>query len=528
MPRISREASASWKASRADDAERHHRWPTPIAPDPAPVIPWGTSLRGDDQHAAPWAKAHPADPEPILPWGTRTPSNTDDARAPWVIARRSDLARQIDAFSAPALALEADAWAPWGRFHQADTLQRVCGVDVASVPADMAFDAFWRAALQGDVLTWIPWAKGRRVEGGVIVIIDPPDPETPVDGAIIIPVRKAYIVINSASIRRVSNNLPLPASALSVSIDFQSAHWSWSATMPLSALSNLERDQPGVPVELEATINGTVWRLAVERKDEDERFGGGLLSVGGRGIAAELSDPVYPIVQHDNVANAANARQLAEQALSFNGVSLGWSLDWQAADWLIPAGAWLFSGTPMAAVARLAEAAGAYVQSAPDTRTLRVLPRYPVKPWEWGSAAAGAVLPAEATLVRGASHQDKPGYNLVVVRGETGGIEGRVKRAGTAGDRPAPMIVDPLATHMDAITGRGIAVLGDTGPQVITRLETGVLTAGGVIPVGTLLSFTRGASSQMGLVRGLSVSATAARGRSPTVVRQTLEVEFHG
>lgn len=527
--RISRESSARWGASRADDGQGHHPWPKAIAPDTEPVITWPASRRADDAHVAAWERFRGADPESILPWGARIRANASDSRAPWVVARRSDLAERIAGVSPPARAVDVDACEPWGKFRVADVFQCLVGTVIAARPSDLIFAAlWWRTALRGDALTWIPWGKGRRIEGGVIIIIEPPDPETPVDGAIIYPARRAYIVINTAALRRVSNNLALPASAVSVSIDFQSAHWSWNATMPLSALGNLERDQPGMPVEIEAMINGTSWRLAVERIEESEQFGAASLRVGGRGIAAELSDPVYPIVQHDNVASAANARQLAEQALSFNGVPLGWSLDWQAADWLIPAGAWLFSGTPMAAVARLAEAAGAYVQPARDTRTLHVLPRYPVKPWEWGSAAAGAVLPAEATLVRGASHQDKPDYNLVVVRGEAGGIEGRVKRAGTAGDRPAPMIVDPLATHVDAITGRGIAVLGDTGPQVITRLETGVLTAGGVIPVGTMLSFTRGASSLTGLVRGLSVSASAARGRDPVMVRQTVEVEFHG
>lgn len=528
MPRISRESSARWGASRPDDAQGHHTWPRPIAPDPTPVIPWGTSRRSDDAHVAAWSKFRAADPELILPWGARIRANAPESRAPWVVARRSDLFRRIDGYSVPALAVDTAARAPWSTFRVADMFQRLVGTLIAARPSDLIFDALWRTALPGDVLSWIPWGKGRRIEGGVIIIIEPPDPETPVGGAIIYPVRGAYIVINTAALRRVSNNLALPASAVSVSIDFQSAHWTWNATMPLAALDDLQRDQPGVPVELEATINGTSWRMVVERIEESEQFGSASLRVGGRGIAAELSDPVYPVVQHDNVATAMTARQLAEQALSFNGVSLGWSLDWQAPDWLVPAGAWLFSGTPLAAVVRIAEAAGAYVQPARDTRTLRVLPRYPVKPWEWATASAGAVLPAEATLVRSASHQDKPEYNLVVIRGEVGGIEGRIKRAGTAGDRPAPMIVDALATHVDAVTGRGIAVLGDTGPQVIAQLETGVLDTVGVIPVGTLLNFTRGASSQIGLVRGLAVSATASRGKEPTKVRQSLEVELHG
>lgn len=350
----------------------------------------------------------------------------------------------------------------------------------------------------------------------------------PGPGQLVIPVLRYYIVINTAVLRRVSNNLPLPASAISISIDSTSVHWTWSASLPLAALGDLERDAPGRPVELSAEINGVEWRLLVESYDEDEQFGSSALRIGGRGIAAELSDPVYPVVQHDNVASAMTAQQLADQALTINGVPLGWALDWQAPDWLVPAGAWLFSGTPLAAVARLAEAAGAYVQPAPAARTLRVLPRYPVKPWEWPSAPAGAVLPAAATLQRGASHIDKPDYNVVIVRGLAGGIGARVKRAGTAGDRAAQMIVDPLITHVDAAAGRALAVLGDTGPKVVTRIDTGVLDSVGVIPVGTLLDWQRDGVSRKGLVRGLSVSASGSRGREPLIVRQQLEVEFNG
>jgi hypothetical protein len=78
-------------------------------------------------------------------------------------------------------------------------------------------------------------------------------------------------------------------------------------------------------------------------------------------------------------ADAATAQQLAEAALEFSGVTL----DWQITDWLVPAGAWSFSGTPLAAVQRVAEAAGAVLQSHRTDPVFRVLPRYTALPWEW-------------------------------------------------------------------------------------------------------------------------------------------------
>lgn len=346
-------------------------------------------------------------------------------------------------------------------------------------------------------------------------------------GAIIIPALRVYIVINSASLTRVSNNLPLPVTSLSIAIDVDSAHWTWSATLPLQALADLEPDAPGEPIELEAVVNGHAWRLLVERLAESERFGQASLQIGGRGIAAELSDPIYPVVSHGNPDAAAMAQQLAAASLTINGVPLGWGLDWTAADWLVPAGAWVHRGTPLDAVARIAAAAGAYVQAAPAARSLRIRPRYPLAPWDWASAAPDIVLPAAAVMERGTEHTTRPAYDAVYVSGEAGGVLARVKRGGFAGNTPAPMVVDALVTHADAARGRGLEVLGNTGAQRIMTLETGILPASGVIHVGSLLDWTRGPQVARGLVRSLAVSATAGNSDAPVKVRQTVRVEVH-
>ena len=55
-------------------------------------------------------------------------------------------------------------------------------------------------------------------------------------GALIIPTLRAYIVLNSATLTRVSNGLALPLRDISISGDADSVHWTWSATLPLRAL----------------------------------------------------------------------------------------------------------------------------------------------------------------------------------------------------------------------------------------------------------------------------------------------------
>lgn len=347
-------------------------------------------------------------------------------------------------------------------------------------------------------------------------------------GALIIPTLRAYIVVNSATLTRVSNNLRLPLRDISISGDADSVHWTWSATLPLRALVDLEPDAPGQLVELEARLNDMPWRLLVEKRTESERFGSGSLRISGRGIAAELSAPGAASTPRNNLLSAQTAQQLAADALTINGVSNGWTLTWQGADWLLPAGLWAHTGTPMEAVLRLAEAGGAYVLPAPAARSLAVLPRYPAAPWEWASLAPGVVLPAAATLERGSEEIVRPGPNIVFVCGRD--LNARVRRAGSAGDRPAQMIVDPLTAHADAARQRGLAALAEASSHRMWQLETGILPGYGVIQIGTVLDWVRGSATRRGIVRGLAVAASLPSGASkdPVKVRQTLGVEIHG
>lgn len=342
---------------------------------------------------------------------------------------------------------------------------------------------------------------------------------------LVIPTLRYYIVINTATLTRVSNNLRIPTFGLQISIDADSAKWTWSASVPLAKLGDLEQDDPYTPVELEAEVNGQVWRLVLSKRQESERFGSSSLQIGGYGLSDELGDPTFPAVTHDNVAGAATAQQLAEAALGIAGPD--WSIDWQIDDWIVPAGVWAYTATPLAAITRIAEAAGGYVQPAAASRVLRVLPRYPVAPWAWSGETPDIIIPAAAVIERGTDHARLAGYNVVFVSGETG-IDARVWRDGSAADKPAPSVVDALITASEPARGRGLAILGNTGYQRRITLETGIRPEDGVIQVGKLLDWTRGGSTQRGLVRRLVVGARAAQGASPLIVRQSVEVECHG
>jgi hypothetical protein len=145
----------------------------------------------------------------------------------------------------------------------------------------------------------------------------------------------------------------------------------------------------------------------------------------------------------------------------------------------------------------------------PTAQTLRVRPRYPLPPWQWGTLAADVVLPTDAVEQESIQWVDRPLYNRVFVRGEAQGILGQVTRTGTAGDMLAPMVVDPLITHVDAARQRGISVLSDTGRKLELSLRLPVADdMGGLLEPGKVISYQDGATTRKGIVRSVKVDAS--------------------
>ena len=328
-------------------------------------------------------------------------------------------------------------------------------------------------------------------------------------------------MLNDVQLRRVEGNYILPATTLQMQIDMDSWTWSFSTSMPASALAVVEPGQAGDKVILEASVNGQKFSLLAEDIQREKVFGKSTISISGRGLSAMLADPYSPILTFKNDIERT-AQQLMNDALMINGVSIGWSVDWRIDDWLVPAGVWSHQGSYMSALTTIASAAGAFIQPDPTALTLRILPRYPVKPWEWPSATPDIELPSAAVTRESISWTDKPDYNAVYVSGATaGGILGYVKRAGSAGDKLAPMITDALITDSAPARQRGISILAETGRNASYSLSLPVLQESGIIMPGKMTRYVDSAEV-MGIVKGVSISAEQSK------LRQTIEVQTHG
>lgn len=269
-----------------------------------------------------------------------------------------------------------------------------------------------------------------------------------------------------------------------------------------------------------ATINGTAYRLCVEQYNQQRDFAKTRINVSGRGKSAILDAPYTPSLNYGNTVDRT-AQQLMADVLTINGVSIGWGLDFNLVDWLIPGNVWTHQGSYMSAITQIAAAAGGYVQPHNTASTLRILPRYPTAPWLWAAATPNFVLPSSVVSVEGVDWKRKANYNRVNVRGATSGVHGQITRAGTAGNVLAPMVTDPLITHADVARQRGIAILGDTGTQAHITLRLPVLAETGVITPGAMVSYVDGATTYKGIVRDTTVDW-----RNPTL-RQVLTLETH-
>lgn len=354
----------------------------------------------------------------------------------------------------------------------------------------------------------------------VFVCDDMGEENPPPVAAVVVPIKRVYVVLNETSLRRVDGNIPLPTYDMSMSLDADSWTWTFNATLPGQEWDNLEPASLGEPVLVEAMINGTAYRMQIEKRNRDRSFNTSTIKISGRGLPATLDAPYAPLMNFGN-SEARTAQQLMNDVLTLNGVSIGWTVDWQAVDWSIPAGVFSHQGSYISALNQIAAAAGSYIQPDRISNTLHVLPRYPVAPWNWGTLTPDFEIPSSVATVEGTESIDKPVYNRVYVSGVGAGVLGQVTRAGTDGGLVAQMVVDPLITTEAAARQRGMPVLADTGRQANVSLRLPVLPETGIILPGKMVRYVDGGTTYLGISRAVQVES-----RRPEAW-QTIQLETH-
>lgn len=330
---------------------------------------------------------------------------------------------------------------------------------------------------------------------------------------VVIPTRRVYFVSNSASIVRARDGRDIAATAVSVDLDTDSWAWQFSATLPSIADAEAVRGE-----EVFITINGHEFVMKVDSYRDNRSWGQQGATIGGRGLSAYLSSD-YVVESSYIEPQARTMAQLAAEQLPN-----GWVMDWRASDWLVPGGVFSFERmAPISVIQLLAESAAAWVLPDPVARKLTVKPRYPAEPWKLDTATPDIVIPDAIMLTLASDHINGKLVNGVYVAGRSHGINGRVVRQGTGGDRLLPPLFNDLCVDVVAARALGIEALAKAGQRTTHEIELPVSSDTGLILPGMIAE----TSSGRGYTRGLRLSAKVDSA-SRLVTRQQITIERPG
>lgn len=356
---------------------------------------------------------------------------------------------------------------------------------------------------------WYP--EGGQSSLALVFGLNPCGGITPDAPIYILPAR-FYMAVHTVEAHLLPGLTPLPIYEVSLQADAGSFAWGFSARGP-AALFDALAPSAGVPAQIRITLDGMQWVFIVDSLQRQREFGKAGARIAGRSATAAVGAPYSRELARLN-ATAQNAQQLASAALNLTGVGV----DWGIADWLVPAGAWSHSGTPLAAVQAIAESAGGYVNSHRSSPTLLVRHPYPTLPggvpggpWNWGGAfAADVELAPDSIITSSIERRDGPDLDGIYVSGANQGVLALVRRTGTTGAKLAAMVTDPLITANAVAQQRGLSVLGQSGPKHIVQISMPILTGGanpGVLDVGQLVQINESVPWR-GRVRSVGVQAS--------------------
>lgn len=468
------------------------------------AAPWQLADGAHRPVRAPWGRPALRASVALAPWGAATPLHRR-LLVPWGRADRPQAA--VGGTWAAAGRLSRLLRAPWG------TAWLLIGPNVERplVPV-VGFDL-----PVGTRVDLVLCARGWDTD---LVLGLPPCPPRPRALRGEIAAAATYMITHNIAFARLPDLLPLHAYQWSLSADSDSFGWTLQFTGPAQLLTELG-PVGSTPAQVRLLIDGLEWHFVVQRLRRNREFGATTCTVTARSAGVLLGEPHYGTRAWIN-AVPMTAQQLAAEALDFTGVGL----DWRITDWLVPAGAWSYSGTPLAAVRNVAEAAGAVLASSRTGQTLIVAPRYPVLPWDWATATPDVVVSLDAVELEGMEDDDRPLAEGVYISGQYQGVLALVKRTGTgpASDRMLPLVTDALITHLDAARQRGESLLGAAGRRATMTLSVPVLTGvgePGVIDPLELVEVPDPGGAWRGLVRSVTV---AGQGFD---VMQTITVERH-
>lgn len=279
----------------------------------------------------------------------------------------------------------------------------------------------------------------------------------------LVPVDWWYIV-NDLKVTRLDNGQEIQVNNGDYRCDRSSWCWSYNLTIPFYEKSKLD-PVDGQPVILKIMVNGNEHRMLLENISRSRQFAKDVYKLSGRSPTALLDAPYSP-TRSFTQENERTSVQLVQAELDRvnSDIVLNWELI-DALGWVLPANSLSYSNlTPIAAIKLIADAAGGFVYSEPDSNTLTIKPKY--KKTFWDSIAINEydrVIPESVVTDLSTDYTMYPDYNGVFLTNDRNGNTGQVKRVGTAGDVLQESVNSPLLTSTTAMHSKGREVLAKAG-----------------------------------------------------------------
>jgi hypothetical protein len=178
--------------------------------------------------------------------------------------------------------------------------------------------------------------------------------------------------------------------------------------------------------------------------------------------------------------------------------------------------------TPAAALLKVASSIGAILDINDTTKTVSVVPEWPVNPWSTEQATPDVILNDALILEHNTRDSIQPEHNVIFVRGEQQGVACKIKRQGTPATDYARDIVDNLITDVQAARQRGTCELARSGNKRTATIRTKLKADLPPIRPGMLLGVRFEDELYKATVDSLAISASISS-QGAIMVNQTIQ-----
>ncbi|MHA3082117.1 hypothetical protein ACX1NX_02820 [Acinetobacter sp. ANC 5383] len=259
---------------------------------------------------------------------------------------------------------------------------------------------------------------------------------------------KYWYIMNTLSVKREDNGVTILATKGSASVSLDTWCWSFSLTVPESEIAKLV-SVTNDPVVLLININGYTMRMRYEEKTRQRTFASDYFTITGRSPSSLLDSPSSP-VRAFTQENERTSVQLMQAEL--DRVNSTMILECELIDalgWIIPADSFSYSNlTPIAAIQQIAQSAGGFVYSSPDSEKLIIKPKYKKVYWDLMEFDEyDRVVPESIVKKIGTKEKEYPDYNAVWLTNSKNGLTVRAFRSGTAANQLQETINNDLFTE---------------------------------------------------------------------------------